>query len=146
MIKLTTDDTEYLMSYVQPDENSAYQVRLLAMFTNGFLTSDGFYKEVWAPNRPNRDIVKPTVFNAVAALDLPIDFREYKAYKCNDRKDIMAHINKPATDMKIGFIDMGRAFVYAQNITSRCPDNTEGDVHFNVYDYEYSWVLLYPQK
>ena len=146
MIKLSYEDTQYLMSYVQPSLDSKYQVRLLCIFSNGFLTSDGFYKEVWAENRPSRTLTKPTIFNACSALDLPIDFRDHAAMLSKKRADLINYIDtdRAPEDTRLEFIDMNRAMKFANELTTQCPDNTVGDSTYNVFDYEYSWCVLWP--
>lgn len=132
MIKLSYEDTQYLMSYVQPSPDSKYQVRLLCIFSNGFLTSDGFYKEVWAENRPSRTLTKPTVFNACSALDLPIDFRDHAAMFGKKRADLINHIEvgsvpELSEDTQLMYIDMDRAMKFANDLTMQCPDDTSDD-------------------
>lgn len=146
MIKLSYEDTQYLMSYVQPSPDSKYQVRLLCIFSNGFLTSDGFYKEVWAENRPSRTLTKPTIFNACSALDLPIDFKEHPAKLDNKRADLITYIDTDhvPVDTQLEFIDMDRAMKFANDLTTQCPDDTVGDNTYNVFNYEYSWCVLWP--
>ena len=146
MIKLSYEDTQYLMSYVQPSPDSKYQVRLLCIFSNGFLTSDGFYKEVWAENRPSRTLTKPTVFNACSALDLPIDFRDHAAMLGNRRADLINYIDtdRAPEDTKLTCIDMDRAMKFANDPTIQCPDDTKDDYAYNTFDYEYSWCVLWP--
>lgn len=149
MIKLSYEDTQYLMSYVQPSPDSKYQVRLLCIFSNGFLTSDGFYKEVWAENRPSRTLTKPTVFNACSALDLPIDFRDHAAMLGKRRADLINYIEvgsvlEKSEDAKLNCIDMDRAMKFANDPTIQCPDDTTDDYAYNTFDYEYSWCVLWP--
>ena len=149
MIKLSYEDTQYLMSYVQPSPDSKYQVRLLCIFSNGFLTSDGFYKEVWAENRPSRMLTKPTIFNACSALDLPMDFKEHPAMLGKKRADLIKYIETGSVpeltkDTQLEFIDMERAMKFANDLTTQCPDNTVGDNTYNVFGYEYSWCVLWP--
>ena len=149
MIKLSYKDTQYLMSYVQPSPDSKYQARLLCIFSNGFLTSDGFYKEVWAENRPSRVLTKPTIFNACAALDLPMDFKEHAAMLGKRRADLIKYIETGSVlelteDSRLKFIDMDRAMKFANDLTTQCPDNTVGDSTYNVFGYEYSWCILWP--
>lgn len=146
MIKLSYEDTQYLMSYVQPSPDSKYQVRLLCIFSNGFLTSDGFYKEVWAENRPSRTLTKPTVFNACSALDLPIDFRDHAAMLGKRRADIINYIDTDGApkDTQLKYIDMDRAMKFANDPTIQCPDDTTDDYAYNTFDYEYSWCVLWP--
>ena len=149
MIKLSYKDTQYLMSYVQPSPDSKYQARLLCIFSNGFLTSDGFYKEVWAENRPSRVLTKPTIFNACAALDLPMDFKEHAAMLGKRRADLIKYIETESVlerteDSRLKFIDMDRAMKFANDLTTQCPDNTVGDSTYNVFGYEYSWCILWP--
>lgn len=148
MIKLSYEDTQYLMSYVQPSPDSKYQVRLLCIFSNGFLTSDGFYKEVWAENRPSRTLTKPTVFNACSALDLPIDFREHAAMLGKRRADLINYIDidpdRVPEDTRLTCIDMDRAMKLANDPTIQCPENTIDDYAYNTFDYEYSWCVLWP--
>lgn len=149
MIKLSYEDTQYLMSYVQPSPDSKYQVRLLCIFSNGFLTSDGFYKEVWAENRPSRALTKPTIFNACSALDLPIDFREHAAMLGKRRADLINYIEvgsvlELSEDTKLTCIDMDRAMKFANDPTIQCPDDTTDAYAYNTFDYEYSWCVLWP--
>ena len=146
MIKLSYEDTQYLMSYVQPSPDSKYQVRLLCIFSNGFLTSDGFYKEVWAENRPSRTLTKPTIFNACSALDLPIDFRDHAAMLGKRRADLINYIDtdRASEDTKLTYIDMDRAMKFANDPTIQCPDDTTDDYAYNTFDYEYSWCVLWP--
>ena len=146
MIKLSYEDTQYLMSYVQPSPDSKYQVRLLCIFSNGFLTSDGFYKEVWAENRPSRTLTKPTIFNACSALDLPIDFRDHAAMLGKRRADLINYIDTDSApdDTKLTCIDMDRAMKFANDPTIQCPDNTVGNSTYNTFDYEYGWCVLWP--
>lgn len=149
MIKLSYEDTQYLMSYVQPSPDSKYQVRLLCIFSNGFLTSDGFYKEVWAENRPSRTLTKPTVFNACSALDLPIDFRDHAAMLGKRRADLINYIEvgsvlELSEDTQLTCIDMDRAMKFANDFTMQCPDDTSDAYAYNTFNYEYSWCVLWP--
>lgn len=149
MIKLSYEDTQYLMSYVQPSPDSKYQARLLCIFSNGFLTSDGFYKEVWAENRPSRVLTKPTIFNACAALDLPMDFREHPVMLGKKRAELITYIETGSVpelteDSRLKFIDMERAMKFANDLTTQCPDDTTDEFVYNTFDYEYSWCILWP--
>ena len=146
MVKLSYEDIQYLMSYVQPSPDSKYQVRLLCIFSNGFLTSDGFYKEVWAENRPSRTLTKPTIFNACSALDLPIDFRDHAAMLGKRRADLINYIDTDHApeDTRLEFIDMNRAMKFANELTTQCPDDTTDDYVYNTFNYEYSWCVLWP--
>ena len=149
MIKLSYKDTQYLMSYVQPSPDSKYQARLLCIFSNGFLTSDGFYKEAWAENRPSRVLTKPTIFNACAALDLPMDFRYHPAMLSKRRADLIKYIEAGSVlelteDSQLKFIDMERAMKFANDPIAQCPDDTTDEFVYNTFDYEYSWCILWP--
>lgn len=149
MIKLSYKDTQYLMSYVQPSPDSKYQARLLCIFSNGFLTSDGFYKEVWAENRPSRVLTKPTIFNACAALDLPMDFKDHPAMLGKRRADLIKYIETGSVlefteDSRLKFIDMERAMKFANDLIAQCPDDTTDEFVYNTFDYEYSWCILWP--
>lgn len=149
MIKLSYKDTQYLMSYVQPSPDSKYQARLLCIFSNGFLTSDGFYKEVWAENRPSRVLTKPTIFNACAALDLPMDFKDHPAMLSKRRADLIKYIETGSAlelteDSQLKFIDMERAMKFANDLTAQCPDDTTDEFVYNTFNYEYSWCILWP--
>ena len=149
MIKLSYKDTQYLMSYVQPSPDSKYQARLLCIFSNGFLTSDGFYKEVWAENRPSRVLTKPTIFNACAALDLPMDFKYHPAMLSKRRADLIKYIEAGSVlelteDSRLKFINMERAMKFANDPTAQCPDDTTDVSVYNTFDYEYSWCILWP--
>ena len=149
MIKLSYKDTQYLMSYVQPSPDSKYQARLLCIFSNGFLTSDGFYKEVWAENRPSRVLTKPTIFNACAALDLPMDFKYHPAMLSKRRADLIKYIETGSVlelteDSRLKFIDMERAMKFANDPIAQCPDDTTDASVYNTFDYEYSWCILWP--
>lgn len=136
MIKLNYDDTQYLMSYVQPTVNSTYQVKLLAIFVNGFLTSDGFYKEAWVNNKPKFEIDMPTVFNAAAALDLPIHWRELKSHVSLKRCTVMPEDNK-----ELSSINLDKAVLLGQTLGVVCPDDDQDESHM-VYNYEMTWCLL----
>ena len=149
MIKLSYKDTQYLMSYVQSSPDSKYQARLLCIFSNGFLTSDGFYKEVWAENRPSRVFTKPTIFNACAALDLPMDFKYHPAMLSKRRADLIKYIETGSVlelteDSRLKFIDMERAMKFANDPIAQCPDDTADEFVYNTFDYEYSWCVLWP--
>ena len=149
MIKLSYKDTQYLMSYVQPSPDSKYQARLLCIFSNGFLTSDGFYKEVWAENRPSRVLTKPTIFNACAALDLPMDFKDHPAMLSKRRADLIKYIETGSVpelteDSRLKFIYMERAMKFANDLIAQCPDDTADEVVYNTFNYEYSWCILWP--
>lgn len=140
MIKLTQNDEQYLMSYVRPEDNGKYQVKLLAIFANGFLTSDGFYKEVWADNKPKSAVDMPTVFNAAAALDLPIHWRDLKSHVSLKRCTAMPEDNK-----ELVYIDLERAVALGQTLGIVCPDDDQDRSHM-VYDYEMTWCLLDAKK
>ena len=140
MINLSYEDTQYLMSYVQPTVHSAYQVKLLAIFVNGFLTSDGFYKEVWANNKPKFEIDMPTVFNAAAALDLPVHWREHKSHVSLKRCTVMPEDNK-----ELCFINLDKAVLLGQTLGVVCPDDDQDESHM-VYNNEMSWCLLDAKK
>lgn len=140
LIKLSTNDEQYLMSYVRPENNGQYQVRLLAIFTNGFLTSDGFYKEVWADNKPKYEIDMPTIFNAASALDLPVHWREYRSHITKERTTTIPDNNTP-----LKFIDIEKALVLSQQLSVPCPDKDDIMEHY-VYDYEYTWCVLDSKK
>ena len=140
MINLSYEDTQYLMSYVQPTVHSAYQVKLLAIFVNGFLTSDGFYKEVWANNKPKFEIDMPTVFNAAAALDLPVHWREHKSHVSLKRCTVMPEDNK-----ELCSINLDKAVLLGQTLGVVCPDDDQDESHM-VYNNEMSWCLLDAKK
>ena len=140
MIKLSYDDTAYLMSYVQPDVHSTYQVKLIAIFINGFLTSDGFYKEVWAHNKPKFEIDMPTVFNAAAALDLPIHWRELRSHVSLERCTVIPEDNK-----ELSHINLDKAALLGQTLGVVCPDDYQDESHV-VYNYEMTWCLLDAKK
>lgn len=146
MVKLSYEDTQYLMSYVQPSPDSKYQVRLLCIFSNGFLTSDGFYKEVWAENRPSRTLTKPTIFNAYSALDLPMDFRGHAAMLGKRRADLISYIDtdRAPEDTRLELIDVERAMKFANELTTQCPEDTTDNYMYNTFNYEYSWCVLWP--
>lgn len=149
MIKLSYEDSQYLMSYVQPSPDSKYQVRLLCIFSNGFLTSDGFYKEVWAENRPSRTLTKPTIFNACSALDLPMDFKDHAAMLGKKRAGLITYIETGSVpelteDTQLKYIDMDRAMKFANDLTIQCLDDTSDDSVYNVFNYEYGWCVLWP--
>lgn len=140
MIKLSYNDTAYLMSYVQPDVHSTYQVKLLAIFINGFLTSDGFYKEVWAHNKPKFKIDMPTVFNAAAALDLPVHWRELRSHVSLKRCTVIPKDNK-----ELCHINLDKAALLGQTLGVVCPDDDQDESHM-VYNYEMTWCLLDAKK
>lgn len=140
MIKLTQSDEQYLMSYVRPENNGKYQVRLLAIFINGFLTSDGFYKEVWADNKPKNIVDMPTIFNAAAALDLPIHWRELKSHVSLERCTVM-----PEDSKELSSINLGKAVLLGQTLGVVCPDDDQDESHM-VYNHEMTWCLLDAKK
>lgn len=140
MIKLTQNDEQYLMSYVRPEDNGKYQVKLLAIFINGFLTSDGFYKEVWADNKPKTAVDMPTVFNAAAALDLPIHWRELKSHISLERCTVMPENNRELTRL-----NLEQAVLLGQTLGVVCLDEDRNDSH-RVYNYEMTWCLLDNKK
>lgn len=136
MIKLSYEDTQYLMTYVQPTVHSTYQVKLLAMFVNGFLTSDGFYKEVWANNKPKFEIDMPTVFNAASVLDLPVHWREYRTHVSLDRCTSV-----PDDNTELKFIDLEKAMQLTQTLYTPCAEHDDVETH-KVYEYQYTWCVL----
>lgn len=144
MIKLTQNDEQYLMSYVQPTEDSTFQVRLLASFANGFLTSDGFYKEVYAGNKPKYDIDMPTVFNAASALDLPIGWRDLRSHISTKRCTAV-----PDDAISLKYIDFDKAIELAQALTNvTCPDTDEDEAHYT-YSHDNllgTWCVLDSKK
>lgn len=155
------DDVDKYLGSVVSARDMPYAVVLLRTYSNGFLTSAGFYDELLVPDEP----VEPTdsedciLYHAVGAMYLPKDMHERKCIFANEKEILLdadqyliaAALTKEDVSevvSSLSTVDLHKAEkIVEQDMPEvNSPEvREEFTVFIDIQSRHYSWCLMLPE-